>query len=68
MENMPVTLLCDSLFAIDSCVAMLIFHFRWFMVFVLPVQHAFLKQFYGSVTKSDYTTMRLGFIMVSSSV
>ncbi|KAM0947245.1 hypothetical protein DsansV1_C08g0084101 [Dioscorea sansibarensis] len=25
--------------------------------------HAFLKQFYGSVTKSDYTTMRLGFIM-----
>ncbi|OAY66605.1 MLO-like protein 1 [Ananas comosus] len=25
--------------------------------------HAFFKQFYGSVTKSDYTTMRLGFIM-----
>ncbi|KAJ0969381.1 hypothetical protein J5N97_022258 [Dioscorea zingiberensis] len=25
--------------------------------------HAFMKQFYGSVTKSDYTTMRLGFIM-----
>uniref|UniRef100_A0A804N9P9 MLO-like protein n=1 Tax=Zea mays TaxID=4577 RepID=A0A804N9P9_MAIZE len=24
--------------------------------------HSFLKQFYGSVTKSDYTTMRLGFI------
>ncbi|MQL93002.1 hypothetical protein Taro_025632 [Colocasia esculenta] len=33
---------------------------------VLPsifVQHSFGKQFYGSVTKSDYTTMRLGFIM-----
>ncbi|OAY76248.1 MLO-like protein 1 [Ananas comosus] len=27
------------------------------------VKHAFFKQFYGSVTKSDYTTMRLGFIM-----
>ena len=27
-------------------------------------QHAFLKQFYGSVTKSDYTTMRHYFIMV----
>ncbi|KAL5226822.1 hypothetical protein ABZP36_015087 [Zizania latifolia] len=25
--------------------------------------HCFVKQFYGSVTKSDYTTMRLGFIM-----
>nr|CAB3479069.1 unnamed protein product [Digitaria exilis] len=25
-------------------------------------QHSFGKQFYGSVTKSDYTTMRLGFI------
>lgn len=25
--------------------------------------HSFRKQFYGSVTKSDYTTMRLGFIM-----
>ncbi|XP_042400595.1 MLO-like protein 1 [Zingiber officinale] len=25
--------------------------------------HSFVKQFYGSVTKSDYTTMRLGFIM-----
>lgn len=25
--------------------------------------HSFVKQFFGSVTKSDYTTMRLGFIM-----
>ncbi|XP_022155783.1 MLO-like protein 1 [Momordica charantia] len=25
--------------------------------------HAFLKQFYASVTKSDYATLRLGFIM-----
>ncbi|XP_008812868.2 MLO-like protein 1 [Phoenix dactylifera] len=25
--------------------------------------HSFVKQFYGSVTQSDYTTMRLGFIM-----
>ncbi|XP_078433981.1 MLO-like protein 1 isoform X2 [Wolffia australiana] len=25
--------------------------------------HSFLKQFYGSITKSDYTTLRLGFIM-----
>ncbi|KAH9782431.1 MLO-like protein 1 [Citrus sinensis] len=25
--------------------------------------HSFFKQFYGSVNKSDYTTMRLGFIM-----
>jgi len=28
-------------------------------------QHSFGKQFYRSVSKSDYTTMRLGFIMVS---
>ena len=27
-------------------------------------QHSFGKQFYRSVSKSDYTTMRLGFIMV----
>ncbi|KAK0608823.1 hypothetical protein LWI29_036569 [Acer saccharum] len=26
--------------------------------------HSFFKQFYGSVTKSDYTTLRLGFIML----
>nr|XP_016484180.1 PREDICTED: MLO-like protein 1 isoform X3 [Nicotiana tabacum] len=25
--------------------------------------HSFVKQFFGSVTKSDYTTLRLGFIM-----
>ncbi|TVU36241.1 hypothetical protein EJB05_18166, partial [Eragrostis curvula] len=30
---------------------------------VLSWLHCFVKQFYGSVTKSDYTTMRLGFIM-----
>ncbi|XP_072970661.1 MLO-like protein 1 [Typha angustifolia] len=30
---------------------------------VLSWLHSFFKQFYGSVTKSDYTTMRLGFIM-----
>ncbi|XP_062227997.1 MLO-like protein 1 [Phragmites australis] len=30
---------------------------------VLSWLHSFVKQFYGSVTKSDYTTMRLGFIM-----
>ncbi|GJM92340.1 hypothetical protein PR202_ga08806 [Eleusine coracana subsp. coracana] len=29
---------------------------------VLRWLHAFVKQFYGSVTKSDYTTMRFGFI------
>ncbi|GJM92240.1 hypothetical protein PR202_ga08685 [Eleusine coracana subsp. coracana] len=29
---------------------------------VLRWLHSFVKQFYGSVTKSDYTTMRLGFI------
>ena len=29
------------------------------------LQHSFLKQFYASVTKSDYITLRLGFIMVS---
>jgi mlo protein len=33
-------------------------------MFNLFFQHSFVKQFYGSVTKSDYTTMRLGFIMV----
>ncbi|KAA0039987.1 MLO-like protein 1 [Cucumis melo var. makuwa] len=27
------------------------------------LQHSFLKQFYASVTKSDYATLRLGFIM-----
>ncbi|KAG6742303.1 hypothetical protein POTOM_053173 [Populus tomentosa] len=26
-------------------------------------QHSFFKQFYASVTRSDYTTLRLGFIM-----
>ncbi|TVU36230.1 hypothetical protein EJB05_18155 [Eragrostis curvula] len=31
---------------------------------VLSWLHCFVKQFYGSVTKSDYTTMRLGFIML----
>lgn len=31
--------------------------------FILSWLHSFGKQFYGSVTKSDYTTMRLGFIM-----
>ncbi|KAL3507005.1 hypothetical protein ACH5RR_032387 [Cinchona calisaya] len=30
---------------------------------VLGWVHAFFKQFYGSVTRSDYTTLRLGFIM-----
>ncbi|XP_038989561.1 MLO-like protein 1 [Phoenix dactylifera] len=30
---------------------------------VLSWLHSFVKQFFGSVTKSDYTTMRLGFIM-----
>ncbi|KAJ4757931.1 MLO-like protein [Rhynchospora pubera] len=30
---------------------------------ILSWLHSFVKQFYGSVTKSDYTTMRLGFIM-----
>ncbi|KAL5542844.1 hypothetical protein UlMin_010554 [Ulmus minor] len=28
--------------------------------------HSFFKQFYGSVTKTDYITMRLGFIMTHS--
>ncbi|XP_052188104.1 MLO-like protein 1 [Diospyros lotus] len=28
--------------------------------------HAFFKQFYGSITKSDYRTMRKGFIMTHS--
>ncbi|KAL6616512.1 hypothetical protein ACP70R_038782 [Stipagrostis hirtigluma subsp. patula] len=30
---------------------------------ILSWLHSFVKQFYGSVTRSDYTTMRLGFIM-----
>lgn len=30
-------------------------------------QHSFGKQFYGSVNKTDYATLRLGFIMVSDS-
>nr|XP_045091017.1 MLO-like protein 15 isoform X3 [Aegilops tauschii subsp. strangulata] len=30
---------------------------------VLSWMHSFVKQFYASVTKSDYATMRLGFIM-----
>jgi hypothetical protein len=39
----------------------------WFffpLIFV-SLQHSFFKQFYASVTKSDYITLRLGFIMVS---
>ncbi|OEL36699.1 MLO-like protein 1 [Dichanthelium oligosanthes] len=31
---------------------------------ILSWLHSFVKQFYGSVTKSDYATMRLGFIML----
>ncbi|KAL0436647.1 UNVERIFIED_CONTAM: MLO-like protein 1 [Sesamum radiatum] len=31
---------------------------------ILSWVHSFLKQFYGSVTKSDYATLRLGFIML----
>lgn len=31
--------------------------------FILSWFHSFVKQFYGSVTESDYTTMRFGFIM-----
>lgn len=27
-------------------------------------QHSFFKQFYGAVTKADYTTLRLGFVTV----
>ncbi|KAK4440932.1 MLO-like protein 1 [Sesamum alatum] len=30
---------------------------------ILSWLHSFFKQFYGSVTKSDYATLRLGFIM-----
>uniref|UniRef100_A0A452Z4V7 MLO-like protein n=1 Tax=Aegilops tauschii subsp. strangulata TaxID=200361 RepID=A0A452Z4V7_AEGTS len=30
---------------------------------ILSWLHSFFKQFYGSVSKTDYTTMRLGFIM-----
>nr|GMC59629.1 MLO-like protein 1 [Ipomoea batatas]GME14810.1 MLO-like protein 1 [Ipomoea batatas] len=30
---------------------------------ILGWLHSFFKQFYGSVTKSDYTALRLGFIM-----
>ncbi|CAM0884003.1 unnamed protein product [Alopecurus aequalis] len=30
---------------------------------ILSWMHSFVKQFYASVTRSDYTTMRLGFIM-----
>ncbi|KAK2632346.1 hypothetical protein EUGRSUZ_L01672 [Eucalyptus grandis] len=30
---------------------------------ILSWVHSFIKQFYGSVTRSDYTTLRLGFIM-----
>lgn len=33
------------------------------MPFVI-LQQSFFKQFYGSVTKSDYSALRLGFIMV----
>ncbi|XP_072965012.1 MLO-like protein 1 [Typha angustifolia] len=40
-------------------------HFKGFGKdsWILGWVHSFFKQFYGSVTKSDYTTMRLGFIM-----
>ncbi|URE30953.1 hypothetical protein MUK42_05743 [Musa troglodytarum] len=31
--------------------------------FILSWMHSFFKQFYGSVTETDYTTMRRGFIM-----
>nr|GMD28079.1 MLO-like protein 1 [Ipomoea batatas] len=31
---------------------------------ILGWLHSFFKQFYGSVTKSDYTALRLGFIML----
>ena len=44
---------------LKACIAELISPFPF------PMQHSFFKQFYGSVSKTDYTTMRLGFIMVS---
>jgi mlo protein len=31
---------------------------------VIIWMRSFFKQFYGSVTKDDYTAMRLGFVMV----
>ncbi|KAG8068673.1 hypothetical protein GUJ93_ZPchr0005g16015 [Zizania palustris] len=34
---------------------------------ILSWLHSFVKQFYGSVSKSDYRTMRLGFIMTHCS-
>lgn len=43
-----------------------LFHFS-FLTFILwwtLLQHSFFKQFYGSVTKSDYVALRLGFITV----
>ncbi|KAE8679013.1 MLO-like protein 1 [Hibiscus syriacus] len=41
-------------------------HFRGFGkdLIVLGWLHSFFKQFYASVTKSDYVTLRLGFIMM----
>lgn len=36
----------------------------FFPLIFVPLQHSFFKQFYASVTKSDYVTLRLGFIMV----
>ncbi|ESR55224.1 hypothetical protein CICLE_v10020313mg [Citrus x clementina] len=38
-------------------------HLHIFIFVLAVVHHSFFKQFYGSVTKSDYTTLRLGFIM-----
>uniref|UniRef100_A0A2P2MD36 Uncharacterized protein MANES_08G155900 n=1 Tax=Rhizophora mucronata TaxID=61149 RepID=A0A2P2MD36_RHIMU len=40
----------------------LIFCFR-LLLLLFSCQHSFFKQFYASVTKSDYITLRLGFIM-----
>lgn len=33
--------------------------------FTFPLQMSFFKQFYGSLTKSDYRALRAGFIMVN---
>lgn len=39
----------------------------WFLIWLM-CQHSFFKQFYGSVTRTDYTALRLGFIMVCAKV
>ncbi|CAL0305931.1 unnamed protein product [Lupinus luteus] len=56
--GLPLPILCYFLSAIFFN------YFNRFLIIFCFFQLSLFKQFYGSVTKSDYVTLRLGFIMI----